>query len=328
MFTGKLYFAAAIVCGTLSVNSPAHAADPAWPTKPVKVVVPFSAGGGTDLLGRLIAERLQTVFGQPFVVDNRPGAGGNIGTDHVAKQAPDGYTLLVTTNTHAMNAAFYKRLPYDPVKDFAPVSLVATSPLVMAVNATLPVKTLNEFISLAKSKPGELSYGTTGNGTPQQLAPSMLEAATGIRMIHVPYKGAAPVVTALLGNEVTTAVGAVNSILPHVRTGKLRLLAVADESRSKLLPDVPTIAEAIPLPRFSVELWYAVFAPAGTPRYIVDRLNTEINKLVTNPDIQKNRLAPSGMEGVGTTSAALLEVVKKDVPKYIKAARDANITME
>jgi tripartite-type tricarboxylate transporter receptor subunit TctC len=300
----------------------------AWPTRTVKIVVPHAPAGGTDLLARLLAERLQVALGQPFIVENKPGAGINIGTEYVARAPADGYTLLVTTNTHAMNVAFWKKLPYDPIKDFAPISLIATSPLLMVVNAEFPAKNIGEFVALAKAKPGVLAYGSTGVGTPQHLAPAMLESAAGIEMIHVPYKGAGPVVNALLGNEIATAVGAVNSLLPHVRTGKLRAIAVADATRSQLLPDVPTIAEALPLPGFSVQLWYAVLAPAGTPKPIIDRLNAEINRIVRDPALQKEKLAPLGLEGVGTTPDKLLAVMKADIPKYLKAAQDARITPE
>lgn len=300
----------------------------AWPTHTVRMVVPHAPGGGTDLLARLIGERLQASLGQPFVIENKPGAGVNIGTDYVAKQAADGYTLLVTTNTHAMNVAFWKKLPFDPVKDFAPISLIATSPLLLVVNADSPVKTLADLVALAKQKPGALSYGSTGVGTPQHFAPAMLEAAAGIQMIHVPYKGAGPVVNALLGNEVTLAVGAVNSLLPHVRSGKLRALAVADATRSQLLPDVPTVAEALSLPGYSVQLWYAVLAPAGTPKPVVDKLNAEINRIVRDPVVQRDRLTPLGLEGTGTTPDVLMEAIKADIPKYLKAAQAAQITPE
>src|SRR5258706_4286352 len=249
-----------------------------WPNRVVKVVLPHAPGGGTDVLARLIADRLQGVFPQPFIVDNRPGGGINIGTSYVAKAPADGYTILVTTNTHSMNVAFYKSLPYDPITDFQPVSLIATSPLMMAVSADTPAKNVREFVALAKSRPGALGYGSTGVGTPQHMAMAMLESATGIQLIHAPYKGAAPVANALLGNEISATFGAVNGLLPHVRAGKLRALAVADAKRSQLLPDVPTVAEALPLPGYEVQLWYAVLVPAGTPRAIVDRLNTEINK--------------------------------------------------
>lgn len=319
---------AAMFLSTLGAATVAQGQATSWPSRPVKVVLPHAPGGGTDLLARLIAERLQLALGQPFVVENRPGGGINIGTDFVAKQAPDGYTMLVTTNTHAMNVAFYRKLPYDPVKDFDAVSLVATSPLVLAVNADSPFKSVGDLVAAAGAKKGQLAYASTGVGTPQHLAPAMLEAATGIEMIHVPYKGAGPVANALLGNEVVMAVGAVNSLLPHARAGKLRLLAVADASRSKLLPDVPTIAEALPLPGYEVQLWYGVFVPAGTPRAIVDRMNAEINKAMRDPQVQKERLAPLGLEGVGTTPEQLMDTLKADIPKYKKAAEAAKIVPE
>jgi len=320
----------ALSAGLLALATAATAAAQSgpWPTHAVRMVVPHAPGGGTDMLARLIGERLQASLGQPFVIENKPGAGVNIGTDYVAKQSADGYTLLVTTNTHAMNVAFWKKLPFDPVKDFAPISLIATSPLLVVVNADSPIKTLPDLVALAKQKPGTLSYGSTGVGTPQHFAPAMLEAAAGIQMIHVPYKGAGPVVNALLGNEVTMAAGAVNSLLPHVRSGKLRALAVADATRSQLLPDVPTVAEALSLPAYSVQLWYAVLAPAGTPQPVIDKLNAEINRIVRDPAIQRDRLTPLGLEGTGTTPEVLMEAIKADIPKYLKAAQAAQITPE
>ena len=325
---GRLSLAAMLATSVAVFAGSLHGQSTAWPTKPVRVVVPHAPGGGTDLLARLIAERLAIATGGTFVVENRPGAGINIGTDFVAKQPADGHTILVTTNTHAMNVAFYNKLPFDPIKDFDGVSLIATSPLLMAVNAEFPAKTVAEFITLARTKPGALAYGSTGIGTPQHLAPAMLESAAGITMIHVPYKGAGPVANALLGNEVATAIGAVNGLLPHVRSGKLRALGVADSKRSSLMPDVPTIAEGLSLPGYSVQLWYGVLVPAGTPRAIVDRLNTEINGIVRDPHLQKDRLAPLGLEGVGTTPDQLMDVIKAEVPKYVKAARAANIQPE
>lgn len=317
-----------VVAAALVVAGIASAQPAPWPTKTVRLVVPHAPGGGTDLLARILAERLQSAFGQPFIVDNRPGGGINIGTDFVAKQAADGHTLLVTTNTHAMNVAFYKKLPYDPVKDFQGISLLATSPLLMVVNAQSPVKSVADLVAMAKAKPGELSYGSTGVGTPQHLAPAMLESATGTQMIHVPYKGAGLVANAMLGNEVTTAIGAVNALLPHVKAGKLRAIGVADATRSQLLPDVPTIAESLPLPGYSVQLWYAVLAPVGTPQPVVDRLNEEINRAMRDPILQKERLTPLGIEGVGSTPDHLMQVIKAEIPKYQKAAKDANVQAE
>jgi tripartite-type tricarboxylate transporter receptor subunit TctC len=325
---GRIAFLAVSLCLMALIGAPALAQQPQWPSKTVRVVLPHAPGGGTDLLARLIADRLRVAFGQPFIVENRPGAGINIGTEHVAKQPGDGYTLLVTTNTHVMNVAFYKRLPYDPIKDFLPVSLIATSPMLMAAPAGVPAKTAKEFVELAKSKPGELAYASTGQGTPQHLAGAMLESATGISMIHVPYKGGAPVVNALLGGEVAMTFGAVNALIPHVRAGKLRAFAVSDPKRSALLPEVPTVAEALSLPAYAVQLWYAVLVPAGTPRPIIDQLNTEVNKVMRDPGLQRERLSPLGLEGVGSTPEHLALVMAAEIPKYVKAARDANITPE
>ena len=303
------------------------AQQPSWPNHPVKIIVPQAPGGGTDALARTLIERLQAVFGQPFVVENKTGAGGNIGTDFVAKQKPDGHTLLLTTNTHVTNVSFFAQLPYDPVADFTPVSLIASVPFVMTVNASSPYKSVKDLIDAARAKPGTLSYASGGIGTPHQLGAELFKSMTGIDLIHVPYKGSAPAVVALLSNEVAVSISAINSMLPHIRSGKLRALAVATANRTPLLPDVPTIAEAASLPGYEIDIWYGVLAPAGTPRPIVDRLNAEINKIMRDPQV-KEKLVPQGLEPAGSTPERLAATIKSDLVKYKKIAKDANITPE
>lgn len=320
--------AAAMLVAAWLTAGPAAAQTGDWPTRTVKLVVPQAAGGGTDFLGRLFAERLQSVFGQPFIVDNRVGAGGNIGTEHVAKQPPDGYTFLVTTSTHVTNLSFFKKLPYEPIKDFEAVSLCATIPFVMAVNSASPIKSVKELIDLARAKPGTVTYASSGIGTPQHLVTELFKSMTGIDMTHVPYKGSAPAATALVANDVNTSVTAVSSLLPYVRAGKLRPLAVTTGSRTPLMPEVPTLAELTSMPELYIDIWYGVLAPAGTPRPILERLSTEINRIVRDPQIAKERLAPIGIEGLGSTPEHLMEVMKGDVAKYRKIAKDANITPE
>ena len=309
------------------VGAPGMAQQPSWPNHPVKIIVPQAPGGGTDALARTLTERLQVVFGQPFVVENKTGAGGNIGTDFVAKQKPDGHTLLLTTNTHVTNVSFFAQLPYDPVADFTPVSLIASVPFVMTVNASSPYKSVKDLIDAARAKPGTLSYASGGIGTPHQLGAELFKSMTGIDLIHVPYKGSAPAVVALLSNEVAVSISAINSMLPHIRSGKLRALAVATANRTPLLPDVPTIAEAASLPGYEIDIWYGVLAPAGTPRPIVDRLNAEINKIMRDPQVME-KLVPQGLEPVGSTPERLAATIKSDLVKYKKIAKDAKITPE
>jgi tripartite-type tricarboxylate transporter receptor subunit TctC len=317
---------AAVAVSAIAAAAPAAAQQ--WPARSVKLVVPQAPGGGTDLLARVLAERLNPALGVPFVVENRPGAGGNIGTEYVTKQPADGYTVLVTTNTHVTNVSFFKKLPYEPLKDFEAVSLVATVPFVMAVNASSPLKSAKDLIELARTKPGTVTYASGGIGTPHHLAAELFRTMAGIEMTHIPYKGSAPAAAALVANEVTTSISAVNSLLPYVRAGKLRALAVAAANRTSIMPDVPTIAEAVPLPGYAIDIWYGVLVPAATPRVIVERLNGEINRAVRDPQVNKERLNPVGLDGVGTTPERFLEVMQADIPRYLRIARDANISPE
>jgi tripartite-type tricarboxylate transporter receptor subunit TctC len=311
----------------LMALAPARAQSPAWPAHPVRFIVPLTAGGSNDFVARVIAERLQPALGQPVVVENRPGAGGNVGTEYTAHQPPDGYTILLSSNTHVMNVSFYRHLPYDPLRDFEPISLAATVPFVMTVNSSLPVHNLAEFLAYARAHPGQVTYGSAGVGTPHQLSAELLRTMTAIEMTHVPYKGAAGIVPALLGGEITMTIGAINSLLPHIRQGKLRAIAVAADHRTAILPDVPTIAES-GLPGFNIEIWLGVLAPAGTPRPIIDRLNAEINKIVRDPEVIRDKLNPNGLEGVGSTPEQYREVMRKDLVRYAKIAKDAHIEPE
>jgi len=268
---------------------------------------------------------LQSVLGKPVVVENKPGAGGNIGTEFVARQPADGYTLLMATSTLVINPNFFAKLPYDPIRTFEPIALVATTPFVLAVHSSMPVHSIKDFIVLARSKPGMINYGTPGIGTAQHLGSELLKTMTGIDMVHVPYKGGAAVVAALLSGEVTTTVGAVNSLLSHFRSGRLRPLAMASGSRVTLLPEIPTIAEALPLPGYEIRNWYGVLAPAGTPRPIVNRLNAQINAVLGDPQVVKEKLNPLGMVALGTSPEGFMAIIKEDLVKYAKIAKDAHI---
>ncbi|MEO7402458.1 MAG: tripartite tricarboxylate transporter substrate binding protein, partial [Burkholderiales bacterium] len=285
-FSGQLV-GAMMSAGALIGATNAVGQGTAWPTRPMKIVVPLTPGGSNDVLGRLLAERLQTGLGQPVVVENRPGAGGNLGTEYVAKQPPDGHTLLISSNTHVINTNFFAKLPYHPFDDFETISIIATIPFVMSVNAASPAKSVNDFIDLARAKPGTLTYATAGIGTPHHLSAELLKSMAGIDMVHVPYKGAAGLVPALVANEVSMTIGAINSLLPHFRAGRLRPLAVVGAQRTPLLPDVPPMAEAANLPGYALDIWIGVLAPAKTPRAIVERLNTEINKVMRDPQLIK-----------------------------------------
>lgn len=299
-----------------------------YPNRPVRFVVPLLPGGGNDFLARLFAERMQATLGQPVVVENKPGAGGNIGTEFVARQPADGYTILMASTTQVVNLSFFAKLPYHPIRDFEPVALAATIPYVLAVNSNTAVYTIRDFIALARAKPGMITYATPGIGTPHHLAAELLMSMTGIDMVHVPYKGASGLVTALLAGDVTTTIGAINSLLPHFRSGRLRPVAVAAGSPTTLLPEVPTIAVALPLPGYEVKNWYGVLAPAGTPRPIVDRLNAEINRILSDPQIINEKLGPNGFVPLGTTPEHFMEIMKQDVVKYAKIAKDARIRPE
>ncbi len=296
----------------------------AWPSRPIRFIVPLPPGGANDLLARVFAERLQAALGQPVVVENKPGAGGNVGTEFVAKQPADGYTILLSSNTHVLNVSFFAKLPYDPIRDFEPVTLVATIPFVLTVNPNLPVHTMKEFLAYARAHPGS-TYATAGIGTPHHLGAELLKTMTGIDIVHVPYKGAAFLVPALLTGEVTFSIASISSLVPHFKSGKLRAIAVASETRTPLLPDVPTIAEAGPLPGYAIDVWFGVLAPAGTPRSVVDRLNAEINRVLQDSQIVKDRLNSVGLSPVGTTPERYMEVMKADLVKYAKITRDAGI---
>ena len=299
-----------------------------YPNRPVRFVVPLLPGGGNDFLARLFAERMQSTLGQPVVVENKPGAGGNIGAEFVARQPADGYTLLMASTTQVVNLSFFAKLPYHPIRDFEPIALAATIPYVLAVNSNTAVHSMKDFIALARAKPGMITYATPGIGTPHHLAAELLKSMTGIDMVHVPYKGASGIVAALLAGDVTITIGAINSLLPHFRSGRLRPVAVAAGSPTPLLPGVPTIAEALPLPGYEIKNWYGVLAPAGTPRPIVDRLNAEINRILSDPQIVNEKLSPSGFVPLGTTPERFMEIMKEDVVKYAKIAKDARIRPE
>ena len=316
--------ASAVVAGMLATQ--ANSQD-RYPSKPIRLVVPFPAGGSTDIIGRLVAQKLSDRLGQQVVVDNRGGAGGTIGTDNAAKSPADGYTLLLsTTSTLAVAPSAYSKLAYDPVRDFAPVALVAITPYLLVVNTDVKAKTLAEFVALAKSQPGKLNYASAGNGTTTHLAMEMLKDAAGIDVVHVPFKGNAPAELAVLGGEVQSLFGSMPAILQQTKAGKLRPLAVGSSGRSPALPDVPTAAES-GYPGFEATLWLGVSAPAGTPKPILDRLESEVRAIVAMPDF-RDGLARNGADPLLSTSAEFAKMIGDDLVRYSKAVKAANIKLD
>ncbi|GAA0834535.1 tripartite tricarboxylate transporter substrate binding protein [Cupriavidus pauculus] len=305
----------------------AQAQGDSYPSKPITYVVPFAAGGTTDLLGRLIGQRLSQTLGQSVVVENRAGAGGNIGSDYVAKAAPDGYTILGgTISSHAINVSLYPKMPYDPIKNFQPIALIGTLPNVLVVNASSPWKSVQDVIAAAKAKPGSINFGSSGNGTSQHLAAELFANMAGLRMTHVPYKGSSQAVQALLGNQVDLVFENSVAAMPMIQSGKFRALATTGAKRAAELPDVPTMAES-GLNGYEIVSWQAIFAPAGTPAPIVNRLSTEIGKIIRQPDVRA-KLASMGVEPSGIGPAELASFQKSEVAKWANLIKVANIHLE
>ncbi|MGH8690463.1 MAG: tripartite tricarboxylate transporter substrate binding protein, partial [Burkholderiales bacterium] len=294
-------------------------AQDAWPARPVRFILPFPPGGGTDILGRLIAERLSASLGQPVVTENRGGAGGNVGAEAAARSAPDGYTIVLVAPSLAISPTLYSKLNYDPVKDFAPVSLVATVPNVMVTQASLPATSLQEFIAFAKGKPGALNFGSGGAGTSNHLAGELFNIVTGAKLVHVPYKGVNLAMQDVLAGNIHLVFIGVPAAAPHIKAGRLRALALVAPQRSAALPDVPTVAEA-GLRDFEVTTWYGVLAPAGTPRPVVSRLNAELLKILHSPEM-KERLAATGTEPLTSTPEEFAAYIKREIAKWGEVIR-------
>ena len=286
-----------------------------YPTKPIRIVVPFPPGGPADILARTIGQNITESWGQQVVIDNRSGAGGNVGSDIVAKAAPDGYTLLMGfVGTHAINSSLYRDMPFDPVTDFEPVGLVAMVTIILVVHPSVPANSVKELITLAKSRAGELTFGSPGNGTPQHLAGELFNTMAGVKMVHVPYKGAVLALNDLLGGRLSLIFSSMPPALPHVKTGKLRALGVTSATRSPAVPDVPTIAQS-GLPGYEVINWYGVLAPAGTPKEVVAKLNAEIIKILKMSEV-KERLAAQGAETFSSTPEQFAAYIKKETEKW------------
>jgi len=315
-----------VLTAALALTVPQTAPAQAYPSKPIRLVLPFPAGGPTDIVGRILGQKLSEALGQPVVQDNRPGAGGNLGADQVAKSPPDGYTLLLSSPSISISPSLYKKMPYDPQKDLAPISLIAGIPNVMLVHPSVPAKTLKEFVALAKARPGKLNFGSGGAGTTNHLASELLKTLTKTDIVHVPYKGSNQAMLALLGGEVDMVVIAVPPALPQIEAGRVRPLAVLNENRVATLPKVPTSKEA-GIDNFVVPVWYGILVAGNTPRDIVNRLNTELGKIVAMPDV-KERLAAAGVEPYHSTPDRFASFIKSEAVRYCQVIKNAGIQPE
>ena len=322
--TIQLAFAAGICA--LPAAALGQAAAAGYPSKPIHIVVTFTTGGAPDILARLIGEKLQATWGQPVIIENKPGAGGNTGADAVAKATPDGHTFVVgTVGTHAINGALYSKMPYDMVRDFTPISLLATTPNLLVVHNGVPAKTVKELIDLGK-KQGKMTFASSGSGSSIHVSGELFKSMTGIDMTHIPYKGRASALPDLLGGRVTMMFDNMPSSLPLVREGKLRGLAVTSAKRSPAAPDIPTIAES-GLPGFDALSWFALFAPPNVPRPVIDKLSSEVRKIITSPDVAK-KLSDIGLEPVGSSPEELASYQRAEIIKWAKVVKDSGATVE
>src|SRR5947208_5432318 len=298
-----------------------------YPAKPIHLIVPFPPGGGNDTVARAIAQQISPELGQPVVIDNRPGAGGSVGAELAAKAPPDGYTLfLAGVGSHVVNPNLHAKLPYDPLKDFAPISLIASAPSVLVVNPAIPARTIAEFTAYARAHPGKLNYASNGNGSAAQLAAAMYESMAGVRMVHVPYKGIAPAMTDLMSGEVQLMFGTIVALVPHIQAGRLRALGVTSRKRSALLPGIPTLAES-GLPDYQAGSWYGVAAPAATPREVIARLHGALVRALRQPKVAK-RLETEGAAVIGSTPDGFGPHIKAEIARVGAVVRAAGIRAE
>ncbi|MDQ6618200.1 MAG: tripartite tricarboxylate transporter substrate binding protein [Pseudomonadota bacterium] len=308
----------------LALSIPLHAQE--YPTRPIKVIVPFSPGGAVDGPMRIIAQELSKRLGQQVVVENKPGAGATIGSDMVAKATPDGYTLLLASQTNAISASLYKSLSYDPIEDFSPISLLGREPGVVVVNPSLPVKTLQEFIAYAKEHSGQVDYASSGNGSGQHLFAALLASRTGLKMNHVPYRGSGQATTDLLGGQVQMSIPGTAGMVGHIRNGRLRALAVTGARRSPQLPDVPTVMES-GVPNFEAYVWMGLLAPKGTPQAIIDKLQRELVQVLGTNEV-KGYMATAGIEIVGSTPAEFARFFRAERDLWAKVVRDTGAKID
>jgi len=297
-----------------------------YPSKPIRIVVPYLAGGAADVVARLVGQKMSESFGQPVLVDNRAGGAANIGSEYVAKAAPDGYTLLMGSPANTVNASLYAKMPYDVTKDFAPVVLMGTSANILVVHPSLPVRSVKDLIAFAKSRPGQLTYASSGNASSNHLSGELFKLLAGVDIVHVPYKGGGPAITDLLGGQVTMYFSSLPSALPFVRSNKLRALGVTSAKRAAAAPELPSIAES-GVPNYALVAWHALLAPAGTPQSVIDKLNGEVVRIVNAPDVRP-RLESQGVDIVGSTPAGLAAFIKEEIAKYARLVKAAGIKVE
>jgi tripartite-type tricarboxylate transporter receptor subunit TctC len=306
-------------------HAPAVAQHP-YPSKPVRIISPFAAGGGNDNICRIIAPRLAENLKQQVIVDNRPGANGIVGTEAAARAAPDGYTIVLIPSGHSVNATLYKKLPYDSIRDFTAITLAASSPLVLAMHPSVPTKNVKELVALAKARPGQLTYGSAGVGSSGHLAGALFETLTGTKFVHVPYKGMGLVVTDLMGGQVSLTFGTSASVIPQVRNGRLRALAITGAQRSPALPDIPTVAES-GVPGYEASLWYGFVGPARMPSDIVQRLHADIVAALKQPQVRE-RLAAEGVDARSSTPEDFAQLLVSDVERWARVIQRAGVRIE
>ena len=315
-----------VMIAAMLAGASAFASAQAYPTKPIRLIVPYPAGGGSDLLARPLAQSLTETFGQQVIVENRGGAGGNLGMELVAKSPPDGYTLVLgLTAQYAVNPSLYPKLPYDPVKDFAPVALLVRNPYVLSVHPSMPVRSAKELIALAKTRAGQLAYSSAGNGSGAHLCGEMMKTMAGIKVVHVPYKGAAPAMTDLISGQVQYSFLAWRSSRPHIMSGRLRALAVSTANRAASLPDLPAMSET--LPGYDLPVWYGVAAPVGTPKESIARLNAEILRTLATPDFRK-RMEMDAAEPIGGTPEQFGDYIRSEIVKYAKIVKESGAKID
>lgn len=314
------------ICAALLALAAATASAQTYPNKMIRIIVPYPPGGGADITARPIAQMLSERWGQPVVIENHGGASGMIGADMVAKAPPDGYTLLVSASAEvALNVALFPKMPYDPVRDFAPITLATVTPMALVVHSSVPITSLKEYIAIARAKPGSMTFGSVGSGTPHHFAGEWLKMQTMIDIVHVPYKGSGPLINDLLGGHSPSGFATLLPAMQHVKSGKLRALAVTTQKRVPLLPDVPALAET--LPGFDISQWNAVWAPAATPKDVLDKLSAEITRIVQSPDY-KARMSEQGSEAIGNSPSELASFQRAEIDKYRMIAEQANIKVD
>ena len=308
----------------LGLALPSHAQPAKWPEKPVRMIVPLAPGGGTDIIARMFVTRLSAEFGQQFVPDNRSGAGGTIGAEIAARATPDGYTLITVPASYAANAALYK-IPYDPVKGIAPIGMITTGPLILTVHPAVPAGNVKELVAVARSKPGTLNFGSSGTGSFSHLSAELFRQMSRTDLVHVPYKGAGPVLTDLLGGQIQIFFGSGPSTAAHIRAGRLRGLAVTTAQRSPAMPDLPALGELYP--GYAADFWFGMWAPAGTPREIVSRVNQALGRILRQPEVLE-RLRTDGYDPVGSTPEEFAAVIARDIATWSKVVKAGNIKVE